>query len=124
MKMELTVKGNFASAHQLKGYEGVCKDIHGHTFNVEVTASVSKLNDIGIGIDFYDLKNELDNLIRQVDHKILNEVEPFTTENPTSENIAIWLFKTLAEKLNSDNVKINKVLVMESPDFIATYYGE
>ncbi|MEW6108210.1 MAG: 6-carboxytetrahydropterin synthase [Nitrospirota bacterium] len=58
MMLELSVESTFSAAHQLHGYEGICKDVHGHNFTVEVTLSVKRLNEIGFGIDFLDLKND------------------------------------------------------------------
>jgi len=122
--IEISVEGSFSSAHQLHGYEGVCKDIHGHNFIVEVTVSIKKLDKIGIGVDFLGLKKELDYFLKQLDHKNLNELKPFRKINPTSENIAIWLYKNLSKRINSRNVKLLKIKVKESPQFSVTYYGK
>jgi 6-pyruvoyltetrahydropterin/6-carboxytetrahydropterin synthase len=122
--LELSVESSFSAAHQLRGYEGVCKDIHGHNFLVEVTVSIKKLNDIGIGIDFVVLKQDIDHFIKQLDHKNLSELSHFKKINPTSENLAIWLYDGLHKKIRSPNVKLMKVKVSESPQFSATYYGK
>ncbi len=122
--LELSIESNFSAAHQLYGYEGICKDVHGHNFTVVATVSIKKLNKIGIGIDFLDLKSDLDYFLKQFDHKNLNELKPFQKINPTSENIAIWLYKNLSKKVNSKNVKLLKVQVKESLQFSVTYYGK
>jgi 6-pyruvoyltetrahydropterin/6-carboxytetrahydropterin synthase len=122
--LELTVESSFSAAHQLRGYKGVCKDVHGHNFLVEVTVTVKKLNAIGIGIDFLDLKKDIDYFIKQLDHKNLSELSHFKKINPTSENLAIWLYDGLLKKVNSKNVKLVKVQVKESSQFTATYYGK
>ena len=122
--LELSIESSFSAAHQLRGYEGVCKDVHGHNFLVEVTVRVKKLNDIGIGVDFLDLKREVDYFIKQVDHKNLSELSQFKKINPTSENLAIWLYEGLYKKVTSKNVKLVKVQVKESAQFTATYYGK
>ncbi|MBZ0158185.1 MAG: 6-carboxytetrahydropterin synthase QueD [Alphaproteobacteria bacterium] len=122
--LELTVESNFSAAHKLNGYEGICKNIHGHNFTVEVTVRVKKLNKIGIGIDFLDLKQDIDSFLKQLDHKIINDISPFTKVNPTSENIAIWLYDSISKKVNSINIKVSKIKVKESSNFSATYYGK
>jgi 6-pyruvoyltetrahydropterin/6-carboxytetrahydropterin synthase len=121
--IELSVESSFSAAHQLRGYKGVCKDVHGHNFYVKVTVRVKKLNAIGIGIDFLDLNNDIANFIKQLDHKNLSELEQFRKINPTSENLAIWLYNGLCKRVNSKNVKLVKVQVKESSQFTATYYG-
>jgi 6-pyruvoyltetrahydropterin/6-carboxytetrahydropterin synthase len=121
---DLAIESNFSAAHRIDGYAGVCKDIHGHNFIVEVTVKVKKLNKIGFGIDFLDLKTEVTYFLKQLDHKNLNEIKYFQKTNPTSENIAIWLFKNLSKKINSKNVKVSKIKIKESSDFSATYYGK
>ncbi len=122
--LELSVESSFSAAHQLRGYEGACKDINGHNFLVEVTVRIKKLNDIGIGIDFVVLKQDIDHFIKQLDHKNLSELRQFKKINPTSENLAIWLYDGLCKKVNSKNVKLVKVQVKESSQFTATYYGK
>jgi 6-pyruvoyl tetrahydropterin synthase/QueD family protein len=53
---ELTIKAHFDAAHALRGYPGECKNLHGHTWDVEVTVLGSDLDDIGIVYDFKRLK--------------------------------------------------------------------
>jgi len=120
---ELSVESSFSAAHQLHAYKGICKNVHGHNFVVKVTVNVKKLDKIGIGIDFLDLKKNIDHFLKLLDHKNLNDLEPFKKTNPTSENIAIWLYKNLSKKVNSKEVKVSKVTISESPQFSATYYG-
>jgi 6-pyruvoyltetrahydropterin/6-carboxytetrahydropterin synthase len=121
--VELRVKINFAAAHHLNGYKGDCSQTHGHTFSAIVVVRVERLNDIGIGLDFKELKKEIEYFLKQLDHKYLNELAPFKHQNPTSENIAIWLFNSLSEKLAPQNVKVYSVTVEESEKYAATYYG-
>lgn len=122
--LELSVESGFSAAHKLRGYDGVCKETHGHNFTVEVTVNVKKLNNIGIGIDFIDLKNEIHHFLYQLDHKNLNELKHFKKTNPTSENIAIWLYKNLSKKINSKNLKVARIKIKESSEFTAIYYGK
>lgn len=118
---ELSIETQFAAAHQLRGYKGKCENMHGHNWRVQVSISSEKLNDIGIVIDFNDLKKVTNEVISALDHSYLNEVFPFTEINPSSENIAKWIFESLKKRLE-DSVKVNSITVWESENSSATYY--
>ncbi len=122
--VELKVKSNFSAAHHLNGYEGDCKDTHGHNFGVIVLVRVDRLNEIGIGKDFKDLKKDIEHFLKQLDHKYLNDLTPFKSQNPTAEHIAIWLFNSLSDKINSESIKVHSITIEESEKYSATYYGE
>lgn len=121
---EIYVKTHFSAAHRLEGYQGDCAKVHGHNWMVEAYVKCSKLDGIGIGIDFRDIKEGVKGVLSGLDHCDLNEIAPFTTVNPTSENIAKYLYLELSKKLNSDTVKISKIKVCETPGAGAYYYVE
>lgn len=123
MTIKLKVKSRFSAAHQLKGYKGDCENIHGHNFNVIAIVKVNKLDKIGIGIDFIEFKRDLDFFINQLDHKKLNDLEAFKGINPSSENIAIWLYENLKNKINSENAKLLSLEVEESENYSAIVCG-
>jgi 6-pyruvoyltetrahydropterin/6-carboxytetrahydropterin synthase len=106
----LTIEDYFSSAHQLRGYKGKCENIHGHNWRVILNVRGEVLNDIGLLIDFNDLKDILKKITGYLDHKNLNEIEPFTTINPSSENIAEFV----AVKAQEEVTKINSSLYVES----------
>ena len=106
----LTVEDYFASAHQLRGYKGKCENIHGHNWRVVLSVQGEVLNEIGLLIDFHELKDILKKITARLDHKNLNDIEPFTVINPSSENIAEYI----AEKVQEDMTKINPNLYVES----------
>ena len=117
---ELTVKGEFSSAHFLRDYNGKCRNLHGHTWKVAVTVKGAKLNKIGVMADFVELKAHLHGLMEQLDHKCLNDLVFFKTHNPTTENIARFIFgeyKTLVRPL-----KMVRVQVWESDKADVVYY--
>ncbi|TAN44283.1 MAG: 6-carboxytetrahydropterin synthase QueD [Nitrospirae bacterium] len=121
---ELTIETSFASAHQLRGYKGKCENVHGHNWRVQLSVTAEKLNEIDIAIDFHDLKKMAYEIIDQLDHKMLNEVFPFTEINPSSENIAKWIFESMNKKFPDDNVRMSSVTVWESDTASATYYED
>ena len=120
----LTVKSDFAAAHQLRGYQGACENLHGHNWKVEVTIMANKLNELGIVTDFREIKRVLDGVLESLDHKNLSDLEPFKKANPTSENICAWLFQELDKRLSSRDLKVNKVTVRETDNYAASYYRQ
>jgi 6-pyruvoyltetrahydropterin/6-carboxytetrahydropterin synthase len=118
---ELMIISHFAAAHQLRGFEGGCENLHGHNWKVEVYIAGDKLEENGLLIDFKIIKAQTDKLLDSLDHKFLNELDPFSTLNPSSENIACHLFKSLSLQLNAPNIKVSKVTVWESETACASY---
>ena len=121
---EIHVETHFSAAHCLKGYPGDCARVHGHNWIIEVFVRCRRLNDIGIGIDFRDIKQAVGDVVQHLDHSNLNELPPFKHENPTSENIARFLYHELAERLNSDDASVSRIKVSETPGAGATYWEE
>lgn len=120
---KLMIETDFASAHQLRGYKGKCEVLHGHNWKVQVFVTAEKLNEIDIAIDFSELKRITKEIISQLDHKFLNEIYPFTEINPSSENIAFWIYKSLKDRLSDyPNISVSAVTVWESDTASATYY--
>lgn len=119
---DLMIESQFSSAHQLRGYKGKCEKLHGHNWRVQVTVSSENLDDIGIVIDFHDLKKITVEVISSLDHSYLNEVFPFTEINPSSENIAKWIYDSIKKKLDQDQCNISSVTVWENETASATYY--
>ncbi len=119
----LQVEEDFASAHQLRGYQGRCENLHGHNWRVLVKVKGRELDPIGMLVDFGDLKKILRELLSGLDHVFLNELPPFDRINPTSENLAAYLYETLAERL-PEGVDVHEVTVWESARSAATYDGK
>lgn len=121
---ELMVETTFAAAHQLRGYKGKCERVHGHNWKVQVHVIAERLNDIDIAMDFHDLKNILNEVIEPLDHSFLNDIFPFTEKNPSSENMAKWIYDFLNKKLSNEQVQVSAVTVWESDSASATYYED
>ncbi|QWR78482.1 6-carboxytetrahydropterin synthase QueD [Candidatus Magnetomonas plexicatena] len=121
---ELSVESTFAAAHQLRGYKGKCEALHGHNWRVQVVVQADKLNEIDIAIDFHDIKKLTNDVTSQLDHAFLNDIFPFTQINPSSENIAKWVYDTLRKKISTEHVRLLSVTVWESETSAATYYED
>ncbi len=113
---ELMVEDIFDAAHQLRGYEGKCENLHGHTFRVQVFLQGEGLDNAGMLSDFKVIKENLSKVLDDFDHKNLNDLPDFKKINPTSENIARIIFNRLKPQL-----KVAKVSVWESPSSQASY---
>jgi 6-pyruvoyltetrahydropterin/6-carboxytetrahydropterin synthase len=121
---EVYIKTHFSAAHRLEGYPGDCARSHGHNWIVEVYVQCKELNEIGIGIDFRDIKAAVGEVLFNLDHFHLNDLEPFKTTNPSSENIASYLYRELSQKINANGVRVSKVKVSETPGAGAFYWEE
>lgn len=118
----LTVRSDFSSAHALRHYEGKCEALHGHNFNVELTVEGSALTpDTELLVDFKVLKGELKKILDGIDHKDLNGHPAFRQKNPSSENIAAYIYKAMHEALKNTAARVCSVSVSEKPAQSATY---
>jgi len=122
---ELTINVNFEAAHYINNYSGKCSRLHGHNWKVEVNIYGSQLDELGMLIDFRDVKAAVNKIMVKLDHYCLNEIEPFSTINPTAENIAKYIYEQLRETREFDqNVKLRSVKVWESLNSAAAYSQE
>ena len=121
---EVYVKTHFSAAHALRGYPGDCARLHGHNWIIEAFVKCKDLDEIGIGIDFSDIKKGVKDVLQGLDHFNLNELPAFQDENPTSENIAKFIYKELSKKLNTEAVNVSKIKVSETPGAGAFYWEE
>ena len=119
---EVMIERNFSSAHQLRGYKGKCENLHGHNYKIEIYARGDELNNIGLLIDFVDLKAAADEIVKYLDHRNINELPPFDEElNPSAENLARFILEFLNRAVSDERVKIYKVRCYETPTSVATY---
>lgn len=118
---EISVEMDFDAAHFLRGYQGKCEALHGHRFKVVAIVQVEKLNDIGLGYDFTELKRKLGEVVGKFDHTSLNDLAVFKRTNPSSENIATTIYRQLKRKLKNMPVDLTAIEVWESPQSRVTY---
>lgn len=123
-KYTLKVLTDFASAHTLRDYPGACSRMHGHNWKVELEVESSQLNDIGIAIDFKQMKSIANDVCDRLDHRYLNDIEPFTEINPTAENIAAYLYGEISKQLNTETLKVSAVTLWETDRACVRYSEE
>ena len=119
---EVKVTTHFSAAHRLVGHDGACANPHGHNWEVEVTVRGSALDEIGVLVDFHVVTGAVDKALAELDHSDLNTLAAFAAGNPTSENIARHLFRSLARELNCDAYRLHRVTVSETPGKSVSYW--
>jgi len=119
---EVKIASSFSSAHSLRDYKGKCEALHGHNWKVEVMVTSSSLDSLGMVIDFSELKKIVNDILGQLDHKHLNDLEYFRSENPSSERIAQYIFGMLKERLPRKECELSRVQVWETPNSCASYH--
>ena len=118
---ELRIVTQMAAAHQLREFSGKCEKLHGHNWKIEIYVTGGELGPNGILIDFKLIKEAAHRVIQELDHTFLNQLKPFQDKNPSSENIAHFVFNSLSQELDNDQVKVSKVTAWESDTSCATF---
>jgi 6-pyruvoyltetrahydropterin/6-carboxytetrahydropterin synthase len=121
---EVTVEDSFAAGHFLRNYKGKCENPHGHTYKVRVTLAGQDLDKAGLLLDFKELREVMKNVIERLDHQMINDLEPFTTLNPSAENLAKYFYDEANLKLDQvsrGRVRVKNVTVYETDSTTATY---
>lgn len=114
---EIKIKADFSAAHNLRNYRGKCERLHGHNWFVEAVFSYGSLDKDGMALDFKIAKDLLRNTVDRLDHSYLNDVKFFKKTNPTSENIAKFIY----DRVKSKNKNLKSVSVWENENSCATY---
>lgn len=116
----IKVEADFSAAHNLRHYRGKCEELHGHNWSVEAQAACPTLDKTGMVLDFKYLKSKLNKILEKLDHKYLNSIPYFKKNNPTSENIAKYIFGILKPQIKS----LKSITVWESENSCASYSEE
>ena len=122
---EITVQDTFSSGHYLRDYYGKCENPHGHNYRVLVTLIGEQLEPNGLLLDFKLLKNILQPTIKYLDHFMINDLEPFTSVNPSAENIAKYFFDRVSSQLlemTAGRVRVKDCTIWETDTSYARYY--
>jgi len=115
----IKVVTSFSAAHNLREYKGKCEELHGHNWRIETVIQTEGLDKAGMVMDFTFVKVEVKKILEALDHKYLNQIEYFKTINPTSENIAKYIFDNLKPSVGA----LKSISVWESDNSCATYEG-
>ena len=122
---EVTVQAGFSSGHFLRDYHGKCENPHGHNYRVLVTLVGETLDNSGLLLDFKLLKEVLKPTVNYLDHHMINELEPFTTVNPSAENLARYFYEQTAAHVTTmtqGRVRVKDCTLYETDTSFARYY--
>lgn len=118
--MQIFKQFTFDSAHFLPhvpdGHK--CKEIHGHTYRLTVYVEGALEKKLEWVMDFAEMKNVIDPVVKSIDHKLLNNISGL--ENPTCEIIAVWLWN----KIKPEVPLLTKIELHETPTSGAVYEGK
>jgi 6-pyruvoyltetrahydropterin/6-carboxytetrahydropterin synthase len=118
---EIKIKGDFAAAHNLRDVGGKCESLHGHNFTVEVAVESEALDEQGMVMDFRLLKDKTRAVLEILDHRYLNELPFFRNTNPSSENLAAYIFAEISRQVDQGSRRVSWVSVWESDNSQAMY---
>jgi 6-pyruvoyltetrahydropterin/6-carboxytetrahydropterin synthase len=118
MPFEITATRAFSAAHQLRLYDGTLEPLHGHNWVVRVTIRAERLDAIGVVMDFHELERLLEQIISPLHNTHLNDLEAFSSLNPSTENVALHIGQSL--KLPAP-ARLSSVEVWETPQNSAIY---
>ncbi len=124
---QVTVEAGFSSGHYLRDYHGKCENPHGHNYRVLVTLGGRQLEPNGLLLDFKILKNLLKPVIDYLDHQMINDLEPFTSINPSAENLAKYFFDHIDQHLSDvtrGRVHVVRATIFETDTSQATYSAD
>lgn len=110
----LKTQVHFAAAHRLRGYQGDCEQLHGHNYKVEIEVLATALDELGMGVDFRAIRASAREVVSVLDHRLLNDIPPFTEVNPTAENIAVYVYEQLGRALDGQHARVHAVTVWET----------
>jgi 6-pyruvoyltetrahydropterin/6-carboxytetrahydropterin synthase len=119
---ELKIVTDFSAAHRLENFCGKCESLHGHNWKVEVFLRGDRLDNAGLVRDFGVVKAKTREVLAELDHQYLNDLPIFRQQNPSSENLARYLFERLGTTLNDGSVQVSRVSVWESDTSCASYF--
>ena len=121
---QVTVEDTFAAGHYLRNYRGKCENPHGHNYKVQITLEGRELDHAGLLMDFKELKQVIKPVIARLDHQMINDVAPFTSLNPSAENLAKFFFdetNTALKTSTSGRVCVKEVTIWETDTTTAKY---
>jgi 6-pyruvoyltetrahydropterin/6-carboxytetrahydropterin synthase len=122
---EVTVEAGFSSGHYLRNYHGKCENPHGHNYRVLLTLAGAELDETGLLLDFKLLKTLLRPVVDYLDHRMINDLAPFTELNPSTENLARYFFQQTSrqlDELTAGRVRVKDCTVFETDTSFARYY--
>lgn len=111
----------FAAGHFVRGHTGGCQNLHGHNYRIRVFLGADRLDELGMVLDFAQLKVLVNDVVGHFDHQVINDHPPFDEINPTAELLSEYVYRQVEERLGTDRVQVNRVEVWENDSSCAIY---
>lgn len=112
----------FAAAHAIRGHTRGCQNLHGHNYRVRVHLQAERLDELGMVLDFADLKEMMQEILGPFDHRVINDIPPFDQRNTTAELFSSYVFEEVARRLaDQERVRVTRVEVWENDSACAVY---
>jgi 6-pyruvoyltetrahydropterin/6-carboxytetrahydropterin synthase len=115
---------DFSAAHAIRGHTRGCQNLHGHNYRLRVHVAAGELDELGMVIDFADLKEIVSEVAGPFDHRVINEIPPFDQENTTAELLARHVHSEVSRRLaerTGGRAAVTRVEVWETPTSCAVY---
>ena len=116
----ISVETHFQASHQLILSDGSKEPLHSHDWVVTAAVSSEKLDDMGVVMDFRTLREIILNVTAELDNTVLGEVEHFRQNNPSAENVAIYVYEKLRVEL-PEGMELRSIEVVEEPGCSAKF---
>ncbi len=118
--MFLIKEFEFDSAHFLPRYKGKCENLHGHTYKLVVKLEGTPAHE-GMIMDFVEFKEIVKTkVIEKIDHVCINDI----LEQPSAENMSVWIWQNLEKELKRDNCHLYEIELWETRTSGVCYRGE
>jgi len=112
----------FSAAHAIRGHTRGCENLHGHNYRVRVYLRSGALDELGMVVDFADLKGILQEVLGPFDHRVINEIPPFDRRNTTAELLGEYVFDQVQRRLDGHaRVTVTRVEVWENDSSCAIF---
>jgi 6-pyruvoyltetrahydropterin/6-carboxytetrahydropterin synthase len=112
----------FSAAHAIRGHTRGCQNLHGHNYRVRVYLRAERLDELGMVLDFADLKEIMQEILGPFDHRVINDIPPFDQRNTTAELFSEFVFVEVARRLaDQERVRVTRVEVWENDTACAVY---
>jgi 6-pyruvoyltetrahydropterin/6-carboxytetrahydropterin synthase len=116
----------FSAAHAIRGHTRGCENLHGHNYRVRVHLAAERLDELGMVLDFADVKAMMQEILGPFDHRVINDIPPFDERNTTAELVSLYVYEEVERRLagrrgDAGRVGVTRVEVWENDTACAIY---
>ncbi len=112
----------FSAGHAIRGHTGGCERLHGHNYRVRIHLGAEELDELGMVMDFADLKAMAAEILGPFDHQVINEIPPFDERNTTAELLSEYVYREVEKRLAGNaRVAVERVEVWENETSCAVF---